>query len=82
MNKPDQGKYCPHCGSCRERYFSVKSAAVMLDCSEKCIWNWIQKGEIGVMHFGRLVRIPAGELEKRGVFSPSMKESVEELLSR
>jgi len=42
----------------------------------------IQKGEIGVMHFGRLVRISAGELEKMGVFSPSMKESVEELLSR
>ncbi len=74
--------YCPHCGSCRERYFSVKSAAVMLDCSEKCIWNWIRDQEIGVMRFGRMVRIPAGELEKRGVFSPAMKESVEELLSR
>lgn len=80
----DNGKYryCPHCGGCQERFFSVKSAAAILDCSEKCIWNWIQKGEIGVTRFGRLVRIPEGELEKMGIFSPSNSDIVEELLSK
>lgn len=75
-------KYCPYCGGCQERYFSVKSAAKILDCSEKCIRNWIQKGEIGITHFGRMVRIPAGELEKIGVPSPSMQERVKGTLSR
>ncbi len=59
----------------------MKSAAKILDCSEKCIWNWIQRGAIGVTRFGRMVRIPAGELEKIGEFSPSNSDIVEELLS-
>lgn len=76
------GKYCPHCGTCQERFFSVRTAAKILDCSEKCIWNWIQKGEIGVTRFGRLVRISAGEIEKIGKFTPSNSEGVEAILSR
>ena len=59
----------------------MKSAAKILDCSEKCIWNWIQRGEIGVTRFGRLVRIPAGELEKIGEYTPPSVEEIERVLA-
>ncbi|UCH63548.1 MAG: helix-turn-helix domain-containing protein [Fidelibacterota bacterium] len=52
----------------------MKNVAKILDCSEKCIWNWIQKGEIGVTRFGGLVRISYNEIEKKAGHTPPLEE--------
>ena len=74
--------YCSHCGAAQERFYSVETVARMLDCSPQAIRNWIRDREIGFKKFGRMVRIPASEIEKRGEYYPTVKESVDELLSR
>lgn len=73
-------RYCPTCGSPVERYYSVESAALLLDCSQQAIRNWIRDRKIGFTKFGRLVRIPGTEISKMRVFYPSLNESVLEIL--
>ena len=73
-------QYCPTCGSTVERYYSVESAALLLDCSQQAIRNWIRDRKIGFAKFGRLVRIPGTEISKMKVSYPSLNESVLEIL--
>ena len=46
------------------RYYSVKTAAKLLDCSEQFFRNLIRDRKIGFVKFGRMVRIPVSEIEK------------------
>ena len=47
-----------------EGYLSIKSAALLLDCSEQFFRNLIRDRKIGFVKFGRMVRIPISDIEK------------------
>ena len=75
-------RYCPHCGSPHERYYSIETAAVMLDCSPQAVRNWVRDRKIGYQKFGRMVRIPAAEIERFGEYHPTLEETAAEMLIR
>lgn len=47
-----------------EGYYSIKTAAKFMDCSEQLFRNWVRDRKITFVKFGRLVRIPISEIEK------------------
>ena len=49
---------CEYCGSPLEQYYSVTTAANLLDCSEQFFRNLMRDRKIDYVKFGRLVRIP------------------------
>ncbi|MBC8402782.1 MAG: excisionase family DNA-binding protein [Candidatus Marinimicrobia bacterium] len=67
-------KYCFECGSQIERYYSVESAAKLVDCSEQFFRNLIRDKNIRYVKFGRLVRIPASEIVKLRIEVPSIED--------
>lgn len=73
-------RYCAYCGANQERFFSVDTAAKMLDCSPQTIWCWVKERKIGSVKFGGLRRIPSGEIEKLGIKCPSLGEVVDKAL--
>ena len=73
-------RYCSYCGATGERFYSVDTAAKMLDCSPETIWSWVKERKIGSVKFGRLRRIPATEIEKMAVKCPSLGEVVDKAL--
>jgi excisionase family DNA binding protein len=52
------------CGSSLEKYYSVSSASMLIDCSEQFFRNLIRDRKIGFVKFGRMVRIPVSEIDK------------------
>ena len=69
-NKSKIKKYCSHCGSRTEKYYSPETVAEIFDCSIEKIRKMIQKREIAYKKIGRLVRIPASEIERVGMNYP------------
>jgi len=67
-------KFCETCGSPLQQYFSVGSAARLVDCSEQFFRNLIRDKKIRYVKFGRLVRIPASEIEKLKIEVQSIDE--------
>ena len=67
-------KFCPHCGTRWERYYSPESLAKILDCSVDKVRKMIQRREIAYRKIGRLVRIPNSELEHIGVYVQSIND--------
>ena len=47
-----------------EGYYSIKSAAHLIDSSEQYFRNLVRDRKITFVKFGRSVRIPATEIEK------------------
>lgn len=47
-----------------EGYYSIKTAAKLIDCSEQFFRNLVRDRKIGFVKFGRMVRIPVSEIEK------------------
>ncbi len=72
--------YCPHCGSPHERYYSIETAARIMDCSEQFFRNLIRSRKIGYVKVGRMIKIPSSELRKLANFIPSLEEEVEHIL--
>ncbi|MFC1543065.1 helix-turn-helix domain-containing protein [Candidatus Neomarinimicrobiota bacterium] len=66
--------FCPYCGACQERYYSVDSAAVMLDCSAQYFRNLIRDRKIAYVKIGRMVRIPGNEIDKLLEHHPTMED--------
>lgn len=77
-----QGKYCPYCGSCQERYHSVESAARILDSSPDTIRDWIKTRKIASVKIGRLRRIPDSAIEKMTEIYPALDDELDEILAR
>ena len=75
-------KYCPHCGSPHERYYSIETAARIMDCSEQFFRNLIRDRKIGYVKIGRMVKIPSSELEKLVTIRPSSEEEARNVLRR
>ena len=69
-------KYCSYCGSCQERYYTVETAALMLECSIETVRYWIKERRIGSVKFGRLRRIPAHELDMMAKWFTSLEEAL------
>ena len=74
------GKYCEYCGQPGERFYSVETAARLLDCSVETVRSWVQDRTIGSVKIGRLRRIPAHGLDKMIQRFPSLEEVAEEAL--
>ncbi len=73
-------RYCPHCGNTQERYYSIETAAQLMDCSEQFFRNLIRDRRIGYVKLGRMVKIPSSELKKLANFIPSLDEELDEIL--
>ncbi len=73
-------RYCPHCGNTQERYYSIETAAQLMDCSEQFFRNLVRDRRIGYVKLGRMVKIPSSELEKLVSFRPSLEEEVQNAL--
>jgi excisionase family DNA binding protein len=43
---------------------TVEEFAAALRVKSSCIRRWIREAKITVVHVGRLVRVPAGEIER------------------
>ena len=82
MNRKHPRKYCEFCGKPLEHFYSIESAAQLLDCSQQALRNWVRDRRIGFVKVERMVRIPESELSKIIQYFPSMKDSVRELLTR
>lgn len=82
MNRMIKKKYCPYCGQSRERYYSIETAAMIMDCSEQFFRNLIRDRRIGYVKMGRMVKIPSSELEKLVTFRPSLEEEVQNALRK
>ena len=80
MNRKIKKKYCPYCGQPHERYYSIETAAMIMDCSEQFFRNLIRDRRIGYVKIGRMVKIPSSELEKLATFIPSLDEEVSRAL--
>lgn len=80
MNGKIKKRYCPYCGNPPERYLSIETAAMLLDCSEQFFRNLIRDRKIGYVKIGRMVKIPSSELEKLVTFKPSLEEEVRNAL--
>ncbi|MCH7575207.1 MAG: helix-turn-helix domain-containing protein [Candidatus Marinimicrobia bacterium] len=74
-------KYCPYCGQSGDRYYSVRTVAILLDCPEKTIRGWINDRTIGSKKVGGLRRISAKQLETFIEDKPSIKEIAEEVVA-
>jgi len=46
------------------KLLTLKEAAVALSLSEKTLWAWRARRQIGIVHIGRSVRIPEAEIER------------------
>ncbi|MCH7574797.1 MAG: helix-turn-helix domain-containing protein [Candidatus Marinimicrobia bacterium] len=75
-------RYCPHCGSPHERYYSIETAARIMDCSEQFFRNMIRDRKIGYVKVGRMVKIPSSELQKLANFIPSLADEVDEVFGK
>ena len=75
-----RGKYCKYCGGVSERFYSIETAAQLLDCSVETVRSWVKDRTIGSVKVGRLRRIPAHELDKMIQRFPSLEEIAEEAL--
>ncbi|MBC8401086.1 MAG: helix-turn-helix domain-containing protein [Candidatus Marinimicrobia bacterium] len=82
MNQINHNKYCPACGSLLEQYYSVESAAKLIDCSEQFFRNLIRDRRIKFVKFGRLVRIPASEILQLAKEFSSLDVEVKRLLQK
>ena len=80
MNGQIKKRYCPYCGNPHERYYSIETAAMLLDCSEQFFRNLIRDRKIGYVKIGRMVKIPSSELEKLVTLKPSLEEEVRNAL--
>ena len=80
MNGQIKKRYCPSCGNPHERYYSIETAAMLLDCSEQFFRNLIRDRKIGYVKIGRMVKIPSSELEKLVTLKPSLEEEVRNAL--
>ncbi len=69
-----QQKFCEHCGSYLEQYYSPKTAAQICDLSEQFFRNLIRDRKIKSVKFGRSVRIPASEIQKLMLEVPTIDE--------
>ncbi len=75
-------RYCPHCGSAQERYYSIETAAQLMDCSEQFFRNLVRDRRIGYVKLGRMVKIPRSELERLVTYWPSLEEEVQRALRK
>lgn len=75
-------RYCPHCGDPQERYYSIETAAMIMDCSEQFFRNLVRDRRIGYVKIGRMVKIPSSELEKLVTFMPSIEDEVRNTLKK
>ena len=80
MTSP-QEKFCPYCGSNHERYYSVETAAAILDCSPKTIRGWINDRTIGSVKVGGLRRISAEDLGRIMEKLPSIEQMAKEAMA-
>lgn len=80
MNGRVDKKYCPYCGTPHERYYSIETAATLMDCSEQFFRNLIRDRRIGYVKVGRMVKIPRSELDKLVTFMPNLEEYVRDAL--
>ena len=80
MNGMIKKKYCPYCGDPQERYYSIETAAMIMDCSEQFFRNLVRDRRIGYVKLGRMVKIPSSELKKLANFIPSLEEEVQNAL--
>jgi len=72
MSRKRKPVYCSYCGSRTEKLYSPEAAAELFDCSVEKIRRMIKRREIGFRKIGRLVRIPASELDKTGEYFKSI----------
>lgn len=82
MNGTIKKRYCPYCGNAQERYYSIETAAQLMDCSEQFFRNLVRDRRIGYVKIGRMVKIPSSELEKLVTFKPSIKEEAQNALRK
>ncbi|MCK4822820.1 helix-turn-helix domain-containing protein [bacterium] len=75
-------RYCPYCGNTQERYYSIETAAQMMDCSEQFFRNLIRDRRIGYVKLGRMVKIPSSELDRLVTLIPSLEEEVQKALRK
>ncbi len=61
-----------------ERFYSVGTVALMLDCPVETVRSWIKDRKIGSVKIGRLRRVPARELEKMAQRFPCLEEIAKE----
>lgn len=73
-------KFCPYCGQPQERYYSIETAAMIMDCSEQFFRNLIRDRRIGYVKIGRMVKIPSSELDKLVTLIPGLEEEVSRAL--
>ena len=70
--------YCAKCGSNKERYLSVSSAALTFGCSEEAICGMIKRREIPFYKIGRRIRLSYTELKQQLVRYPSLSEIIDD----
>lgn len=65
-----------------QKFYSVKTAAKLIDCSEQFFRNLIRDRKITFVKFGRLVRIPISEIQKLKVEYPSISKIYEKSIAK
>ena len=73
-------RYCPCCGSTRERYYSPESVAEIMDAPIKTVRGWLNKRLLGSVKAGGLRRISQHDLDDFLVRLPCMQELVDDAL--
>lgn len=60
-----------------KKLYRVKEAAPELSVSEKTLWTWIYKRQIGFVRIGRSVRIPQSEIDRllEENFTPALQSA-------
>ena len=66
--------FCPHCGSCQDRYLSPATAAKVADMSEEAVRGMIRRREIPFFKLGRRVRLSYADLQAMMVLYPAKHE--------
>lgn len=73
MDRPSP-RYCSDCGKSLERFYSIESAATLLDCSQQFFRNLVRDRKIGFLKVGRLIRIPQSEIERIAEAYPALDD--------
>lgn len=73
-------RYCSYCGGTQERFYSLETVAIMLDCSVETVRGWVRCRQIGSTKAGGLRRISAYSLERFLTKLPSIDEMAQEAI--
>ena len=71
---PARKNFCSECGSHKERYFRIETAAEIFDLTPEAIRSMIRRRELPFHKWNSRVRLAYSDLERQLVRHPSKQE--------